>query len=221
MRYIERLSFIFICLCLSACSSSLKISSQPEKVSVFVKNEESGEKTKLGETPLLKKDQELKDLIADIGMPGKFVRLSFEKEGFQSKDFWVQLSPAGNISTEMNIQLKRVEEKSNKEQLETAQEIVKKLFLAQKLARAKDFERALIEIDKVLEGYPEFSRALSMKASIYYARGDFKESLDWFEKSIDVDPELDHSIKMASMIRKQLKLPAVERPPKKRIGGGK
>ncbi|MCB0421548.1 MAG: tetratricopeptide repeat protein, partial [Bdellovibrionales bacterium] len=85
------------------------------------------------------------------------------------------------------------------------------LFLAQKFARMKQFERALIAIDNVLVQHPTFDRALSMKGSIYFAKGEFKESLVWYEKAIDVNPELQGSVEMASKVRKRLNLPQVSR----------
>ncbi|MEZ4873670.1 MAG: tetratricopeptide repeat protein [Bdellovibrionales bacterium] len=205
----ERLKIytLFLIVSLSvACSTSLKVVSEPEKAVVYVKDNETNEKRKIGETPIDKRDDEVKEFLEDLGTSGEFVTLVFEKEGFSSKEVYVPISPSGSISTEISVKLNN----GKQQEVETAQQIIDSIFLAQSYARAKEFERALIEIDKVLVGFPKFDRALSMKASIYYAKGDFKQSLEWYDKAIDANPKLTQAINMSAKIRKQLKLPARE-----------
>ncbi|MCB0389699.1 MAG: tetratricopeptide repeat protein [Bdellovibrionales bacterium] len=188
------------------CSTQLKIITQPEKATVWVINAESGEKKKLGVTPIEKKNDEIKEAFDSFGKPGEFVTLSIEKEDYITRNIWLPLSASGLIESEINVRLKKDDKKI--EELKSAKEILDKMFLAQSFARSKQFERALIEIDKVVENYPEFARALSMKASIYYAKGDFKESLEWFEKALEIEPALIHAVEMAASVRKRLRLPA-------------
>ncbi|MCB9025292.1 MAG: hypothetical protein H6625_03170 [Bdellovibrionaceae bacterium] len=201
------------------CSTQLKIITQPEKAEVYLIKTESGEKKKIGVTPIDKKDEELKELFGSFGNPGEFVTLVIEKEDYETRKIWLPLTASGVIASEINLQLKKDDKKA--EELKTAKTILDKLFLAQSFARTKQFERALIEVDKVLENFPDFARALSMKASILYAKGDFKESLDNYEKAIDQDSELKDAIEMAANVRKRLRLPASVLPRKKSLPGVK
>lgn len=194
----------------AGCTTSFKISSDPEKAAVFFVDQESGEKKKLGETPIAKTDEDVSKMWGDVGHSGEFAELVFEKEGFATKRMWVPVSSAGSVTAEINVKLK--EGKST--EFKTAKEIIDQLFLAQQYARTKQFERALIEIDKILSTYSDFERALSMKGSIHFAKGDFKESLTWFEKALQSNPDSKIALEMTANVRKKLRLPASTRPTK-------
>lgn len=198
----------------TGCSTQLKVTTLPEKATVYILKPESGEKKKIGETPIDLKDKELKEMFGSFGKPGEFVSVIVEKPEFQTQNLWLPLGASGVIASEINLQLKKDDKKS--EEIKTAKQILDKMFLAQNFARTKQFERALIEIDKILQNIPELARALTMKASIYYAMGDFKESLNWYEKAINVEPELTSAVDMAANVRKRLNLPAITRLPAKK-----
>jgi tetratricopeptide (TPR) repeat protein len=194
------------------CTTTLKVVTQPEQTSVYVIAKESGEKRKIGLTPIEKKSDELKEIFAGVGKPGELVALVFEKEEYITRELWMPLSSSGIIASDIQVQMKK-NDKSIAE-MKTAKEILDKMFLAQRFARTKQFERALIEIEKVIETFPNFGRALSMKGSIFYAKGDFKESLVWYEKAITIDSELRDAVEMAANVRKKLRLPASALPKK-------
>lgn len=196
----------------AGCGSQVKLTSQPEGAQIYLLNQESGEKKKLGETPFTKTSKELTAELGPLGDSSGFASVLFEKEGFESKLLWIPITAAGSIGVEVQVLLKEsVQTKVDDENLKTAEGILKKIFLAQQFARTQQFERAFIEIDRVLERFPEFSRALSMKAAIHFAKGELKESLEWYEKALEKDPELSQAVEMAAKIRQGLRLPASER----------
>lgn len=193
---------------LSGCGSKpvvFNVTTEPEEANVFVLNSQSGDKKKIGKSPIEMEEQALKKEVGTLGKAGEFVELIVEKEGFQKKSLWVPLSSSGSLRSQLKVTLKSNE--NQEKELETAKNILDQLFLAQKFARLKEFERALIEIDKILGQHPQFARALSMKGSIYFAKRDFKSSLEWYDKAIEVDPEFGHAVEMSAKVRKQLKLP--------------
>ena len=204
-------------LLLAGCGSApvFTVVSEPEAATVYVMDAQSGDKKKIGETPIEKEEDALKKEVGTLGKGGEFVELIVEKEGFQSKKMLLPLSSSGSLRSSLKVTLKSDE--AGEKKLDTVKNILDQLFLAQKFARLKQFERALIEIDKVLDEYPEFARALSMKGSIYFASGDFKSSMEWYDKAIEVDPEFTHAVEMSAKVRKQLKLPP--RQPASKPGG--
>ncbi len=46
-----------------------------------------------------------------------------------------------------------------------------------------------------------------MKAAIHYAKGEFQESLKWYENALAVNPELKTAIDMAGKVRDTLRIP--------------
>ena len=206
-----------VVLFVTGCGSApvFTVTSEPEAATVYVLDAQSGDKKKIGETPIEKEEDALKKEVGTLGKGGEFVELIVEKEGFQTKKMLLPLSSSGSLRSSLKVTLKSDE--AGEKKLDTVKNILDQLFLAQKFARLKQFERALIEIDKVLNEYPEFARALSMKGSIYFASGDFKSSMEWYDKAIEVDPEFTHAVEMSAKVRKQLKLPP--RQPASKKGG--
>ena len=80
--------------------------------------------------------------------------------------------------------------------MQVATEILDHLYVAQKLAQKKEYERAQIELDKIILTHPEFARALTLRASIYYIQGKYKESVKWYDEALKVDPKMEEAIRM-------------------------
>lgn len=203
---LQKISILGLLLTLSACATApFKVSSEPDQAKVYLVDSETKEKKELGLTPVLKTAKEIKELMGGNISAGQTLNIYIEKDGYQDKEIWLPASAGGNLGTQINVTLQ--EGLSSSEKMKTAGDIVDKLFLSQKYAKSQQFERALIEIDKVLETFPEFDRALTMKAAILYGQGSFKESLKWYENALEINPELQHAIDMSAKIRKTLKMP--------------
>ncbi len=102
------------------------------------------------------------------------------------------------------ITVDKAKEKEKELELRAASDIVNRLFLAQKFAIAKQFERALIEIDKILSQFPTFARALSMKGSIYLAQQNYAESIKWYDEALKSDPQMEDTVRLAARARELL-----------------
>lgn len=189
----------------SCVSKPFKITSEPDNVEVFLVSKEDNEKKSLGQTPIIKTKKEMSELLDKEMASGGMIQLHFEKDGYNEKDFWIPSTAGGNLG--INVEVKMEEGVSSFEYAKSADQIIDKLFLAQNLARTQQFERALIEIDKLIEKFPKLTRALSMKGAILYASSSFRESLEAYEKALDLNPELKTALEMSSKIRKQLKMP--------------
>lgn len=207
-QYTPKLVLALLTLSLGACSSApLKVVSEPSQAEVYFVDQETKEEKRLGVTPLTKSDKDLAEQLEGQNEPGSLINLVVKKDGYRSKSIWLPTSAGGHLPASLSLKLES--STSSSDEMATASEILDKVFLAQQYAKTKQFERALIEIDKVLESFPKFDRAMTMKAAILYAQNNMKESLQWYENALAVNPELKSAIEMSGKIRKELKLPSV------------
>ena len=184
---------------MTSCSTTtkFKVKSDPLQSDVFVLNPKTGDRKNIGKTPLEIPAGDLKTSVGDIAS-GEFFTLTVEHEGYKPESFSIPASRFGTMVTEVNAKLKT----SNViEESRLAKTVLDQLFLAQKFALTNQFERAQIEIDKILGNFPGFPRALTMRASIYFAQRNYPESLRWYEEAIKHDPQLEDAVKMAAKLR--------------------
>ncbi len=193
---------LFILGLIVGCSSKMKLVSEPPEAVVNVLVGENKEKKSLGKTPIEMPVSDFEEKVGQQEASAQFYTIEFTKEGFETQTFTIPYSSSGTLLTELNIKLKKGEDK--KEELETAQQLINNLFLAQKFAITKQFERALIELDKLIEAHPTFARALSMKGSVYYAQKNYQESLKWYEAALEADPQLEETVKLAAKVREMI-----------------
>lgn len=195
-----RVIVLFLTLALATgCSSKIKINSEPPEVTVHFIKGEVKEKKSLGKTPLEMPVAEFEEKVGPRDETSQFYTVEFTKEGFETQVLTIPYASSGTLLTELNIKLKKGDDK--KQELTKAQELINQLFLAQKFAITKQFERALIELDKIIEKHPDFSRALSMKGSIYLAQKNYPESLKFYEQALKADPQLEETVKLAAKVR--------------------
>lgn len=180
------------------CSHTFVVDSDPPGAQVFVATNDKGDKKVLGTTPLNMPMQEVRSSLGQEVAAGEYFTIGIEKPGFISEKFSVPAGASGTLVTNLKIKLK---EGDLAQEERKAKEIIDRLFLAQRFALLKQFERAQIEIDKILTDFPNFSRAMTMRASIYFAQQDYKESLKWYEAAIKADPQAEEAVKLATRVR--------------------
>lgn len=178
-------------------TSTYTVKTDPPGAEVYVKSFDSDEKQLIGQTPLTLSYSELREKTKIPASSGEFFRLILEKKDYQAETMLVPASRMGHSSTMIVIKMKSGGEAVSKVNL-----LLQHLFNAQKLANEGDFERAQIEIDKDLEIEPNFTRAMSLRGSIFFLQKKFDESMKWFEKALAVDPGFSDAIKMIAQIKK-------------------
>jgi tetratricopeptide (TPR) repeat protein len=196
---------ILLCSCTTAVFS---VKSTPLHAEVFVQNPNTGAKKSLGQTPLEMPIATVKETVGDDVMAGEFFTVSIEKQGYITQNLSIPASRFGTLVISLDVKLKEGEQKK---EVRIAKEVLDHLFLAQKLALTHEFDRAQVELDKILSVAPDFARALSMRASIYFVQKNYPESLKWYEEALKSDPQMEEAVKMVSKIRAMNggKLPAV------------
>lgn len=185
-------SFLF-----GGCASKFIVKSEPTEAEVFIRNYGSDEKKSLGKTPISLSQAELQEKTKIDPSSGEFFELIVEMKDYQTERMLIPSSRLGHLETTVYSKLK-----SGQNESRIAQALLQHLFNAQKLANQQEFERAQIELDKALEMDESFTRAMSLRGSIYFLQKRYDESLKWFEKALSVDPKFDDSLKMITQIRK-------------------
>ncbi len=183
---------------LSACSSRFTVKSEPAAADVFWQDPKTGEKKPIGKTPLEMPKSELKNIVGDAVDAGQFFNVVVEKPGYLPSTFNIPMTGFGTMATMLDVKLK---EGTAAKEARVAKVMLDRLFLAQKFALSAQYERAQIELDSLLKEFPEFSRAMSMRASIYFAQKNYSESLKWYEEALKVDPQMEDAVKMAAKVR--------------------
>ncbi len=181
----------------SNCSSQMKVKSDPVQADIFVLDSKTGEKKPLGKTPLELPALTVKETAGDSLSSGEYFTLLVEKQGYVSEKLLVPSTHFGTLVTSIDVKLKQGN--APKEE-RLAKDILDRLFLAQNLAQNREYERAQLELDKILTDSPQFARALSMRASIYYIQKNYQDSLKWYQKALDADPQMQEAIRMTAKI---------------------
>lgn len=185
----------------SGCTSKIKIQAEPTDVNVFVGQQNTLDRRPLGMAPLELSFNELSEKAGGSMKTGDYVVLTFEAKDYETEKVLLPVPVLGATSTNLFVKLQN----SNERKESIYREILQRLHNAQKYAQASQFERALIETDKVLDLDPKFERALSMKGSIYYLQKNYIQALKWFDEAIRIDPAFDEAIKMINKIKAEMK----------------
>lgn len=187
-----------LAITLSGCGSVVKITSDPPDAEIHIILSDSKEKKLIGKTPFEIPPEEFTSSIAANAAVGEFFTIEISKTGYKTESYNIPAARFGTLIMELNVKLK---EGQTDAEMKTALEIINKLFLAQKFAVSQQYERALLELDQILQQFPTFARALSMKGSIYLARKNYEESLKWYEAALKVDPQMEETVKLSAKVR--------------------
>lgn len=182
----------------SGCASVFSVKSDPLQSDVFYVDPKSGEKKVLGKTPLELPTSELRKIAGDDVFAGEFFTIQVEKQGFVPERFQIPSTRFGTLVTALDAKLKAG---NGPKEERLAKNILNHLFLAQKMANTGQYERAQIELDKVLSEAPDFARALSMRGSIYFVQKNYTEALKWYEEALKADPQMEDAVQMAAKVR--------------------
>lgn len=199
-NFIKIYVIIFFQIMLQACTTvtTFEVKSEPAQADVYM-TDEKGEKKLIGKTPLQLTEVELKKNLGNNVISGEFFTVTVEKDGFVNQTFQIPSSVFASLISKLDVVL--VSGKSNAETVKTAKDIIDQLFLAQKFALSQQFERAHIELDKVLVAYPHLARVHSMRGGIFYAQKKYDESLRAYNLALQEDPQLDEAIKMIAKLK--------------------
>lgn len=200
-RVFTHFLYLMVVSLLASCGSALVVTSEPSGASVFVRAPGGVDRVDLGKTPLEMRTSELQSKARVENNSGEYRELIVEHEGFETQT--LLLPPARFTTIETKVFAKLTPAPPPRTDL--GEQMVQHLFNAQKFAQAADFEKAQLEIDAALKVHPRFVRAMSMRGTIFYLQGNFLESLKWFEKALEVDPQYQDAVRMITVLREKLR----------------
>ncbi len=203
-----RLNIVLTAILIAGCSSKLIVRSDPTDAEVFTRSPGAQEKNPIGKTPLEISTSDLERQTKISSSSGDYFELIVEKPNFQTDRILVPASRLGSMKTVISAKLIPGAKEGS-----IASALVQNLFNAQTFLSHGEYERALIEVDKAIALDPNFARAYSMKGSIYFLQHNYAESLTWYEKALQKDPQIEDAIKMISFIKKKKNGDASEREP--------
>jgi len=205
MKFLNHLfGFILSLSTLVACAThTFTVTSDPLAADVYFEVTSDGKVVKkpLGKTPINMPMSEVKSIIGSDVSAGQYFPVVIEKSGFETEKIAIPASRFGTLITDVNVKLKTTQSEQRDKEQATAKVIIDRLFLAQKFALSQQFERAQAELDRILEDFPTFARAMSMRASIYYATKNLPESLKWYENALKADPQMEDAVRISAKIR--------------------
>lgn len=181
---------------LMGCSSKLIVQSQPEGAEVFISAAGKGGSASVGTTPLEISESDISDKLQISPGQAGMVELTLKKDNHKTKSVLVPANRWGETTRLVNLTLE-----AGKDSIKDSQLMVQYLMNAQKLAQGRQFEQAILQLDKALTLDQRFPAALVMKGSIYYLQQQYAEAETWYKKALEVDPSTDEAIKMLERLK--------------------
>ena len=191
---------MIFCTYFVGCGSTLVITSDPSDAKVYLKKPGGTDKVELGVTPLEIRTSEVQEKADIANNSNEYRELIVVKDGYGSQNLFLPPTRFTTLKTQIFAKL----DKTTDSEIAKGEQMVQHLFNAQKFAHKSDFEKAHLELEKSLAISPDFVRAISMKATIYYLEGKYAESLVWYEKALQLEPEYEEAVKMISAVRSKL-----------------
>lgn len=191
---------LVICMYAVGCGSTLVITSDPSDAKVYLKKPGGSDRVELGVTPLEIRTSEVQEKADIANNSNEYRELIVVKDGYGSQNLFLPPTRFTTLKTQIFAKL----DKTPDSEVAKGEQMVQHLFNAQKFAQKTDFEKAHLELEKSLAISPDFVRAISMKATVYYLEGKYAESLVWYEKALQLEPEYEEAVKMISAVRSKL-----------------
>lgn len=191
--------FLLISLFASGCGSILVVRSEPGDARVSIMQAGSRDAKEIGKTPVEITDKALSEIIKIDPNSGDYYELVVEKDGFEPERLMVPAARFVPMTTYVDVKLR-----SGSSEMRLASQLVQLLLNAQKFAQKGEYDRAQVELDKALDIDPKFTRAMTMRGSIYYLQSRFQEALTWYEKALSIDSKTEEAVRMISEIKKRI-----------------
>lgn len=186
------LALFFAASC--ASPSLVGINSYPENSQVYVKTKE-GEVKEIGKTPLSLSRSEIFSYGSGISA------LEFRKDGYETEK--IVLADNGRTdSYDVSVKLseKRLETKEdNNKALEIlAKGLAKSLHLTMK----KDYDKAQIVLESLIQNYPSVSVCHDLLGNIFFLKHENNLALQSYEKSLMIYPDNIETKQMVQRLKK-------------------
>lgn len=164
----------------SGCSSQYIITSSPAGANIYYFDSATEKRFLIGTTPLS---------YSKSSLPGeKPFLVIVEKDGFASQE--VPIAPTDDSRSQIFVTLKVDPSKMKKDDTDL-NKYISQLFKAQQYIYKRQYQSALVEIEKVLKEKPELAQALIMKGTSYYLLDELPTAIAAWKSALQIDPNND------------------------------
>jgi tetratricopeptide (TPR) repeat protein len=178
----------------NAWAEKIMITSNPSDAEVNILNNLTGKKIKIGKTPF---ESSVGEVLSNFG-GGNVFMLEVGKEGFQPFRLLVARSGKNDLELIVNLPVDK-----EIEQVQSVDKLVAELFDVQRLLRGKAYQGALKKLEELEKSHPHYSVIYEIKASAYYLKKDFKNSLAMYRKAFGLNPENYDAYRMKLYLEKK------------------
>ena len=155
---------------MTACSTStVNISTSPQKAKVFARAIGKGELKEIGETPLTLDAHQISKMQTHSGP----VSIELQKTGYQTER--ILITEFSHLDLTIHEDLHPA---SGLEDPHILNDTIDHLFEAQRLAKQKRFEDSLKELAMVSSTSPQISAVYEMRGGIFFIQKKYVEALD-------------------------------------------
>ncbi len=185
--------FAMLMVSIPVFAGDLTIKSNPIEAEVFVRNPAENEEHFLGKTSYKIK---LDELVNNYTKSSSFV-LTIKKDGFDS--YRVLAAKTGNNDIVLNVNL---DISKNIKMTKRIDKLVTELFDIQRLVRAKNYDDAIKNVDKLEKDYSQFSTVYEIKAGALYLKKNYKQALSFYRKAFNINPDNLDAYRMKTYLEK-------------------
>ena len=187
-------AILALLLSVSACSTSVQISSNPSGANVWVKPLGSGTRKSIGQTPLTFDPSDL-DGVPNSSGP---LSVQMEKDGYQPADIIV--TDIGSGKVEVHKDLVAGPGFDNPSKLNSHLE---RVFTAQQLIQVKRFDDAEKILTTVKNAVPTLAVVHELLGGVYFLKGEKVKALDAFQRALALNPTSIDAINMTRELADQ------------------
>jgi tetratricopeptide (TPR) repeat protein len=182
-------------------AGELRIKSDPEKATVFIRETASDKRIKLGETPL---KMDLEEIFENYTKDRTFV---IEVEKYGHKDYNLMASMYGRSSINLNV---KMEVSQSIELTKNFDALANKMFEAQRLLRDKRYKDAIELLVETTKKHGDLSVVFELLASAYYLDKQFEKALSTYRKAFSLNADNSDAYSMKLYLEKALGVRSVK-----------
>lgn len=187
---------LFALFLVASCASPslVGMKSYPENSQVYVKTKE-GEVKEIGKTPFSLSRSEIFSYGSGISA------LEFRKDGYETEK--IVLADNGrtdsyDVSVKLSEKRKETKEDNNKALEILAKGLAKSLHLTMK----KDYEKAQIVLENLIQNYPSVSVCHDLLGNVFFLKHENNLALQSYEKSLLINPDNIETKQMVQRLKK-------------------
>lgn len=178
-----------------AIAGEIEINSSPEKASIYIRGPKNSERKLLGLTPY---KGDFDSVARSLSIDNDFV-IEIEKDGYQPYNLLVAKVTKSDLK--FLTTLKVIEGHSKNDKIDN---VIIKLFDAQRFVRSKAYDEAVKILDKIEEDAGNLSSFYEIKGGTLYLRKDFNGALANYRKAISLNENNQDALTMKNYLENVL-----------------